>query len=297
MQCPDCGAVYSEEDLFCGECGRPLSTETLPGESSSSLRVQDQVTVTQKPAKRPPKPAPVAAQPKRSSSKRALVLGGAALLLLCLCVVGAAILFSIIEESAANPSGPMPAQGKLLYREDFRDPGGGWDAWSDDSTAGKYVDGEYRLAVYREDYMAWSYPVQGQEFKDVAIEVDARQVEGSLDSTYGLIVRHQVDEEHYYWFQISGDGYYSVEKKWEGEWILLQEWAASDAINQGLDANNRIRVICYGDRFTFYVNETHLTDLTDDTLRTGVAGLAAGAYAEPPVVVLFDNLSVYALED
>ncbi|MFN2220452.1 MAG: zinc-ribbon domain-containing protein, partial [Anaerolineae bacterium] len=30
MHCPACGAYYNEEDLFCGECGRPLSTETPP---------------------------------------------------------------------------------------------------------------------------------------------------------------------------------------------------------------------------------------------------------------------------
>ena len=297
MECPDCGAVYSKEDLFCGECGRPLSTETPPGESSTPPPVEVQATATHKPAKRPPAPAPVAPQPKRTFSKLAVILGVVIFLLLCLCVAGAGLLFSIVEESVANPTGAIPAQGELLYQEDFRDPGSGWDTWSDESTAGKYVDGEYRLAVYDEDYMAWSYPADTHEFKDFAIEADARQVEGSLDSTFGLIVRHQVDEEQYYWFQISGDGYYSVEKKGEGGWILLQEWEPSDAIKQGLDATNRLRVVCYGDRFSFYANETHLTDLVDDTLRAGAIGLAAGAYDEPPVVVHFDNLSVFAIED
>lgn len=297
MQCPDCGAVHSKEDLFCGECGRPLSTETPPGESSSSPGVADQATATQKPAKRPPAPAPVAPQPKRSFSKPAMMLSGVALILLCLCIVGAGLLFSILEESVASPTGPVPAQGDLLYEDDFRDPGSGWDTWSEGTTAGKYVDGEYRLAVYSKDYMAWSHPADDQKFKDVAVEVDARQVEGSLDSTFGLIVRTQIDEERYYWFQISGDGYYSVERKGDDGWILLQAWEASDAIKQGLDAINQIRVVCYRDRFRFYVNDTHLTDLTDGTLRTGVVGLAAGAYAEPPVVVDFDNLRVYALED
>jgi hypothetical protein len=297
MECPDCGAVYSKEDLFCGECGRPLSTETPPGESSSSPRAEDQMTATHKPARRPPVAAPVTPQPRRSFSKLALTLGGVALVLLCFCVVGAGILFSILEESVTNPTGTVPAQGDLLYEDDFRDPGSGWDTWSEDATSGKYVDGEYRLAVYQEDYMAWSYPADDEEFADLAIEVEARQVEGSLDSTFGLLVRHQVDEERYYWFQISGDGYYSVEEMRDGEWILLQEWEPSDAIKQGLESTNRLRVVCYGDRFSFYVNETHLTDLVDDALRSGAIGLAAGAYAEPPVVVHFDNLSVYALED
>jgi hypothetical protein len=220
-----------------------------------------------------------------------------AFLLLCLGVVGVGLLASILGDRATDPAGPVPPQGGILYQEEFRDPGSGWDTWSDEFTAGKYMDGAYRLAVMRKDYMAWSYPVDGEEFKDVAIEVDARQIEGSLDSTFGLVVRHQVDEENYYWFQISGDGYYSVEKKWEGEWVLLQAWEASGAIRQGLDATNQIGVVCYRDRFSFYVNGTLLTDLTDDTMRAGFVGLAAGAYAEPPIVVDFDDLRVYALED
>jgi hypothetical protein len=206
-------------------------------------------------------------------------------------------LLSITEESVANPTGSVPAQGARLYQDDFHDPGSGWDSWSGDDTAAEYVDGEYRLVVNRENYMAWSYPVSGQEFADLAIEVDARQVEGSLESTFGLIVRHQVDDDHYYWFQISGDGYYSVELKWDGEWTFLQEWEPSNAINQGLGATNHLRVIGTGDWFIFYVNDTRLTDVIDDTLRSGRVGLAAGAYDDPPVVVHFDNLSVFALEE
>jgi hypothetical protein len=220
-----------------------------------------------------------------------------AFLLLCLGVVGVGLLVSIVGDRATDPAGAVPALGERLYHEDFRDPGSGWDTWSDESTAGKYVDGAYRLAVTQKNYMAWSYPVDAEEFKDVAIEVDTRQIEGSLDSTFGLIVRNRVDEENYYWFQISGDGYYSVEKKWEGVWVLLQAWEASGAIKQGLDATNQIRVVCYRDRFSFYVNDIHLTDLIDDSIRSGAAGLAAGAYADPPVIVDFDNLRVYALED
>lgn len=291
MQCPDCGAFYSKEDLFCGECGRPLSTETPPGESTSTLRAEEKATGI-------PAPAPAAPQPTRSRSRPVLIVGVAIFLLVLLCAIGGGILFSIFEESASNTGDSVPTVGeRLLYQDDFRDPAGGWEAWDDGGTSGKYFDGGYRLAVRLENYMAWSHPADIKEFKDFAIEVDARQVEGSLDSTFGPIVRVQDEDDRYYWFEISGDGYYSVELKEEGQWVLLQEWQASSAIKQGLDATNRIRVICYGDRFSFYVNGTHLTDVTDDTLRAGIIGLATGAYTEPPVVVDFDNLSVYELQD
>jgi hypothetical protein len=220
------------------------------------------------------------------------------LLILCIVGVGVVVLSGIMEDSDSNSTASIPEAGdRLLYQDDFRDPASGWESWDEVYTSAKYVDGEYRLAVTRRNYMVWSYPAYDKDLRNFAIDVDARQVEGSLDSSFGPIVRVQAEVEEYYWFQISGDGYFSVELKEEGEWILLHEWEASSAIKQGLDATNQLRVICYEDRFGFYVNGTHLTDVTDDSLRAGNVGLAAGAYDEPPVAVDFDNLTVYELQD
>jgi len=224
-------------------------------------------------------------------------LGVVIVLLLFLGVCVAVLLIPITGKKPVAGAYAVPAQGELLYHDDFRDPASGWETWDNGGTSSKYVDGEYRLAVNLKDYAAWSHPAEEHKFRDFAVEVNARQVEGSLDSTFGPIVRYDPDRERYYWFQINADGYYSVEENWEGEWIVLQEWEASDAIKKGLDATNHMRVVCDGDRFSFYVNDTLLTELTDRALRAGTIGLAAGAYTEPPVVVLFDNLSVHALED
>ncbi len=298
MECPDCGAVYSKEDLFCGECGRPLSTETGSGAPSSPRPVQGQLTATGAPATRRPALGPVAPRAANSRLRLLAGVGGAILVLLILCAVGVVVLSGIMEESDSNSTASIPEVGdRLLYQDDFRDPASGWEAWDEVGTSARYVDGEYRLGVALRNYMVWSYPAYDKELRNFAIEVDARQVEGSLDSSLGPIVRVQAEEENYYWFQISGDGYFSVELKEEGEWILLHEWEASSAIKQGLDATNQLRVICYEDHFSFYANGTHLIDVTDDALRAGNVGLAAGAYDEPPVAVQFDNLRVYELQD
>jgi len=223
-------------------------------------------------------------------------LGVVIVLLLFLGVCVAVFLIPITGKKPVAGPYAVPAAGELLYQDDFRDPASGWETWDDVATSSEYVDGEFRIAVRFKDYAAWTHPSSGREFRDFAIEVDARQVEGSLHSTFGPIVRYEPDEERYYWFQISGDGRYCVEESSEGEWTILQEWEASDAIKTGLDAVNHIQVICEGDRFRFSINDTVLTELTDSTLRAGIIGLAAGAFTEPPVVVEFDNLSVYALD-
>ena len=292
LECPDCGAVYSKEDLFCGECGRPLSTETGSSTPPSPRPVQGRLRTTGTPTARP--------RTTNSHLRLLAVAGGASLVLLVLCIVGVGVvvLSGIMEESDSNFTASIPEVGdRPLYQDDFRDPASGWESWDEIDTSAKYMDGEYRLGVTHRNYMVWSYPAYDKEVRDFAIDVDARQVEGSLNSSFGPIVRVQTEEEQYYWFQISGDGYFSVELKEDGEWILLHGWEASSAIRQGLDATNQLRVICHGDQFSFYVNGTHLTDVTDDALRAGSFGLAAGAYDEPPVVVDFDNLSVYELQD
>jgi hypothetical protein len=74
-------------------------------------------------------------------------------------------------------------------------------------------------------------------------------------------------------------------------------WEATDAIRQDRDATNRLSVVCRGSQLDFYVNDVLVSELNDDTLTAGSIGLAAGAFEEPNVVIGFDNLTVYGLQD
>jgi hypothetical protein len=199
---------------------------------------------------------------------------------------------------------PLPAPTQSLasptaysYGDDFGNLDSGWDVYDDGDTAAGYQDGEYRLAVSRAQYVTWGDPNLAQEVTDLAIDVDARQVAGPVDNNFGLLVRYRSAEESFYWFQISGDGYYAVDMLQQGEFVTLVAWEASAAINQGIGATNHLKVVCAGDRFSFYVNDTFLTDVTDHTLRSGSFGLAVGTFDEPGVVVHFDNLEVRGIEN
>ena len=122
-------------------------------------------------------------------------------------------------------------------------------------------------------------------------------MEGPLDNNLGLLVRYQDDDDSFYWFQISSDGYFSVDLREADDWVSLVGWQASEAIEQGLNATNRLRLVCQGNEFAFYVNDSLLTMLVDDAYAAGNIGLAAGAFDEPGVVIHFDNLKVYALQE
>jgi hypothetical protein len=290
MQCPDCGAYITEEDLFCGECGRPL-----PGKAPAA----EPVTASQAaaPAASTPSLPPTApALPgKKAAHVPILLAGGLAVAALCTCVVLALVWLGIKGRGTATPVVAGPGAGGLVYADDFEDPGSGWDVFAEDDTEAGYSDGEYRVSVNQDNYVAWGTPGD-KEFDNFEVEVDARQVEGPLDNNLGLLVRYQPDDDNFYWFEISSDGYYSVDMMQAGEWVGLVDWVESDAINQGTGVTNHLKVVCDGDRFVFYVNGIYLTEVTDATFASGNVGLAAGTFDEPGVVVVFDNLRLYSLQ-
>ena len=77
-------------------------------------------------------------------------------------------------------------------------------------------------------------------------------------------------------FLISSDGYYSVWRGTEAGTTRISTWIASDAINQGLDADNRLRVVGRGDRYQFFINGTQV-DLCIPTLEDGISTYYLGA--------------------
>ncbi len=321
MQCPDCGAYYSEEDEFCGECGLRLSPETSgepekadagtsPTEPGGAEDLVGDLFV-------PPLPdsAPLAPKPKGVNLLPIVIAAAVALLLLCLGATAAIFLFFIREEPAAPPPTPIVVQeepsptplptakllepGMLLYEDTFDGFGSDWSEFTDYDASTVYEDGGYEVTVNETYYMVWGNAEPDFDFDDTIIEVDVRQVEGPLENNFGVLVRYREDDEQYsyYWFQISGDGFYSVDLKWQDEWVPLVDWEPSAAIYTGLGVTNRIRVVCSGSQFSFYANGAHLVDLFDDTLDRGSIGFAAGTFEEPGVVVRFDDLKVYELAE
>ncbi|MHB1357427.1 MAG: family 16 glycoside hydrolase [Anaerolineae bacterium] len=195
-------------------------------------------------------------------------------------------------KTAATKSGEIKAAiatGALLYSEDFSDTSSGWDAWKTTSSQVGYVGGEYVIEVLKVDSFYWANP--GQDFSDFVFEVDATKQDGPDDNSFGVILRY-VDENNFYRFDISSDGYYAFGYYENDEWISLIDWTEATAIKQG-DATNTITILCKGSKFTLYVNGTKLTDVTDATFSSGDVGLWAGAFTEARVTIAFDRLGVW----
>ena len=104
--------------------------------------------------------------------------------------------------SASSPLTPLP------YLDDFATPAGGWKTVNDPAIQIQYRDGVLLFQIDELDQIAWSAPAD-RRFGDFTLEVDAAQVGGPDDNSYGVLIRY-VDDRNFYRLDISGDGYFAV---------------------------------------------------------------------------------------
>lgn len=168
----------------------------------------------------------------------------------------------------------------------------GWEASSDAVADVAVSDGVLRIEVFSAGQVAWA--TSESRWADMQLSVDATQVSGPYDNEYGVLVRMQ-DDQRFYAFSISGDGYARAARYDAGTWTVLgPDWTPHDAIRQG-SATNRLSLVAEGTRFDFLVNGESVLQVEDTAFSVGRLGLYAGAFAEGGVVVAFDNLEAVPL--
>ncbi len=211
--------------------------------------------------------------------------------------------------------------GDLVYAASF-DLADDWEQDPGQAISSEISAGTMRIRVNESG--AGLYSAADLYFHNFDYVVEAQAVEGPLDNGFGVIFR-QRDRDSYYTFFISSDGYYRVSRVVNGETKVLSNWHPSEAINQGINVRNRLRVVAYNDRFRFHINDqaaplcipndpdgestpNNVTGecqggrwsqvLVDDSIAVGRIGVTVRVdLGQPPgVVVLFDNVLVYGPE-
>jgi hypothetical protein len=193
-----------------------------------------------------------------------------------------------------------------------------WEGYDDGQLAASVDGGVLRLTVNA--FQSLPYSLARPYFADFDLRVTARSVEGPLNNGFGVMFR-MLDNDNFFMFQTSSDGYYRLVRSVDGVQKELSVWILSPIVNQGLDAVNDLRVIAQGNRFRFEVNgqsallcipddpnaqSTYndlsgeciggqmLDTLIDDHLPAGRIGVVAQSFDEAGVVVEFDNVVVTA---
>lgn len=186
------------------------------------------------------------------------------------------------------PAGPPP-----LFADEFI-PGqmGQWQIEGDASGQTAVVDEQLLIDINAPQTIQFATLLSPQ-FADFILEVDARQLRGDLQSSFGVLFRMQSPTE-FYRFEITGNGFYMLERRnGDGTWTrFVDDWTPSPAINQGINAINRLRVEAAGRNISIYVNDILLHQASDNAYIGGTIALDAGTFIAPELRVAFDNMVV-----
>ncbi len=188
---------------------------------------------------------------------------------------------------------PASSEMDVLYRDSFA-PGetGPWMVEGD--AQGRTAVLDERLIIQIDTPTTMQFATLPEPiFSDFVLQVEARLLAGSLQSSYGILFRMQ-DATRFYRFEITPDGFYMVERRnADGSWTrFVPDWSVAPAIRQGIGVVNQLRVEAVGSDMRFYVNDTLVQQVTDSQYATGTIALDAGTFGEAGLQVAFDNLLV-----
>jgi serine/threonine protein kinase len=231
---------------------------------------------------------------------------GVIALLLILCSTGALLGFGakyigsftdkgdkpFATVQASGPTDPLTGDPQKvtdpsIFNDDFKDPDSGWKLIKIDGSIIDYYHGSLRIYVDKPKKLFITTP--GLRYTDVSLEAEATKVGGPDDNYIGLICRYQ-DDQNFYTFFISSEGYYAIGKVKNGTFSYLgrADMVYNNAVNRG-KTTNRLQADCIRNKLTFYANNIKLADVEDNDFKDGDVGLAAGTFEIFGAEILFDN--------
>lgn len=239
--------------------------------------------------------------------------------LLTVAALGAALTVLVVLSRAAENWHYIVSgePGTLLYAAAFDAAHDDWQTYSGRLDA-SIEAGVLRVENGQSDSYAFS--VADPHYADLDLRVRAVGAAGPLNNGYGVVFRYQ-NPQNFYAFLVSSDGYYSVLRSLEGDQRWLSNWIDTPLVNQGIGAENRLRVVASGDEFRFWINDdpaqvcvpndpdaestyvggacregAMLDVLQDSSFATGQIGVVALTFGEPDVVAVFDDVVIYSPE-
>lgn len=169
---------------------------------------------------------------------------------------------------------------------------GTWLLESDELGSAKIIPEQLIIEINAPESVQFA-TLREPAFDDFVLEVDGHLVRGAPSSSYGVLFR-MVSPQEFYRFEIAADGMYILERHDPvGGWVrLMDDWRDTVAINQGLDAVNRLKIEAQGPNIAIFANDNLLERVQDSTYAYGNIALDAGTFGSPNATVSFDNLIV-----
>ena len=190
----------------------------------------------------------------------------------------------------------LPTLACGLFNSGYEDTFDNADNWQVNDTSGAsatVADGVFRFTVTDSQSIFWITD-GNQTFGDGTWEVDVTQIAGPEDAGYGLVFREDADNDNFYLFEVSTDGYIWIGACFAGcdeiTMLVGDGWVQTSDVATGLNRRHALRVESTGGDMVFFVNDVEVGRATDTSFVEGDLGMLVETFDEGGVVVEFDNL-------
>jgi TolB-like protein len=145
-----------------------------------------------------------------------------------------------------------------------------------------YQNGKYHILAKDSAWYTW----ENMNIDDYSIECEVSSEKAPPNAGYGIIFRLQ-DSNNFYLFEITASGSCDMVRYLKGEPTCLLPPFRHQSVNaKGM---NLLKVTAFRNRYSLYINNVKVKDVTDSSFREGGFGL----FASQGVDAAFDNLIVY----
>jgi len=179
-----------------------------------------------------------------------------------------------------------------LFYDDFDDQETEWETGSWRWRGRGYRSGEYAIWENWYDHyqLVWA-PYEGPFPEEFVAVVEAYKYSGADDVDYGIAWGR--DNENFYYFKVTPDGWYRVGWKRYGEWRDSPvPWTECEEIHPG-SQTNVLRVMVREGRITLYINGEECESFEPSMTGPWKIGVNAGTGAIARMEVRFTSLVVY----
>ena len=150
--------------------------------------------------------------------------------------------------------------------------------------------GKYRWEAQAAQDVQWYIHPDIKSLGDFYLSTEVRKISGPVDCSYGVVFRVK-DDNNFYEFGISDTQYFSIYRKFRGNWETLVNWRYSAAIQP--DEVNRLAIVAQGGHFVFWINDQLVTEVDDNHIASGRNGLTMTLFNPGDQAVFeFDNFEV-----
>jgi len=166
---------------------------------------------------------------------------------------------------------PWNSSGEVLFEDNFDDDTSGWEVVNNAYELKGYSTEGYLVSINNSN--GRSISTTGLKFTDSEIQVNLHKLTGSYDSYAGIVCRY-LDNQNYYRFIVTPDGYAGIVKVVNGESSTLPggKMTYNHDVMQD-DGENLLEVSCVGSELRLSVNGKLAVVAEDDQLTQGDVGI------------------------